>query len=92
MTDLISHAYTIEQLKARVDADNYVTANIVVDFTTIIAVNNGGFENFLDFLSIELTGIDTLMNTSYKLVGSIDGNLILQVSGDVSGILENYEE
>lgn len=91
MTDLISKAYTHEQLKSKVGEDGGVTANIVVDFNTIIEVNNGGFENFLDFLSLQLTGTDALMDISYKFVGTLDGNLILQVSGDASLILEDDE-
>ena len=91
MAETISTAYTLEQLKANADTDNFVTANIIVDFNSVIDISCEGYESFLDFLSTELTGTELLMDTNYKLVGAIDGNLILQVSGDVSNILEDYE-
>ena len=51
------------------------------------------FKSFLDLISESLVGSDLLMDIVYKVVGVVNDDMILlQVSGDVSSILEDYEE
>lgn len=76
------------------DENGYVTGRIVIPLSDII---DHDFEEFLDLVAEKLVDNDCLMDINYKAVGidnieSGDADIILEVSGDVSEIIEDDED
>lgn len=89
MVNITQTPLTIEEIKALKDGDNFITGNIIITLADVI---DRGLEAFLDFIAYELTGSDLLMDIGYKEIGYINGYIILEVTGDVSSILEMDDE
>ena len=85
MLTVLAQPLTIEEIKAQKDENNYVTGNIIISLGDAI---DNDLEGFLDFIAIELTGNECLMDINYEEIGFISGGIILKVTGDVSSILE----
>lgn len=83
---ILSEPYTLEELKVNADDNNIVSGWVSLPLHQVI---NTDFENFLDNLSLKLTGTELLSGTDYKLVCNDDDNLIFYVAGDISLILES---
>lgn len=67
--------------------------NVTVDLNDLInAACEGGYESVLDLISTRLTGSDLLTDFTYKVVGMVDGAIVLAVSGSVAIILESTGE
>ena len=84
--------YTVEQMKEHQDENGYIKGNVAIPLSDII---NYDLEGFLDLLALKLVDNECLMNINYKAVGIDDvdsGNIIIEVSGDVSEILMDEEE
>lgn len=82
---------TLEEIQAKLeDNSTYIKGKVNVGLNFVI---NNDLEGFLDELSEKLIGDVRLMDISYKVVGvSPDGNtLIVEVSGDVSQLLDDEE-
>lgn len=63
----------------------YVAGEVEVELGVLFA----GFENFLNEISLRLTGSDLLMDIRYTPISVIDEDIIVfRVSGDASAILE----
>ena len=77
--------FTEEEIKEKVDENNFIEGIINIDLSKAI---DNDLEEFLDFISIELVGSDLLMDVSYEVVGAIDGEIMLKVSGDCSMVIE----
>ena len=86
---ILSKPYTLEELKANADDNNIVYGWISLPLHQVI---DNDFENFLDNLSLKLTGTELLSGTNYELVCNDDDNLIFYVEGDISLILEAWGE
>lgn len=82
---ILSEPYTLEELKANADDTNIVYGWVSLPLHQVI---NTDFENFLDNLSLKLTGTELLSGTDYKLVCNDDDNLIFYVAGNISLIIE----
>ena len=68
--------------------DGYISGLVSVSLNRIIAWN---FEQFLDAISMKLTGTCDLMDVSYKVVSSENSdNIIIEVAGDPSAILNEW--
>ena len=66
--------------------DCYLEGEVLADLSDII---NFDYEEFLDLLSVRLTGNPCLMDISYRVVDVLENNLlVISVRGDVSEILE----
>lgn len=84
--DVLSSPMSAKQmLLLTSDEGPYVNGNVIIDLNEVIG---HGLEEFLDLLSMRLTGDPCLMDINYKVIDTTkDGQLIIQVSGDVSEIL-----
>lgn len=80
--------FTIEELKQKVDEDNFIEGIINVDISSLI---DGDLEDTLDLFGIELVGSDLLMDITYEVVGATDGLIMIKVGGDCSMILESED-
>jgi len=85
---LLSKPLTLEQLKEQADEDNYVSGVVLVDLSDAI---DNDLEGWLDLLSEKLTGSPLLMDINYRVVGQRDNELKIEVTGDVSGIIDCEE-
>lgn len=81
----ITPTMSIEDIKKNKTENNIITGNVSIPLTDII---HGDIETFLDALSNALTGTTLLMDISYAPIEVSDDNIIFQVSGDVSMILD----
>ena len=86
--------YTQSEMKELRDENGYVTGRVAVPLSDII---DNDLEGFLALLAEKLVNNDCLMDINYKAIGienteSGDANIIIEVSGDVSEILEEDEE
>lgn len=81
----ITPTMSIEDIKKNKTENNIITGNVSIPLTDII---HGDIETFLDALSNALTGTTLLMDISYVPIEVSDDNIIFQVSGDVSMILD----
>lgn len=80
-----------KEIIERLEGDTtYITGIVPISLDCIIECN---LDYFLDELSERLIGRSTLMDVNYKCVGvENDGlTLLIEVSGDVSNILEYAE-
>lgn len=81
---------TAKKLAQKCDDDRYITANILVDISELI---NNDFEGVLDILSERVTGTLLLMDINYTVIDTLpDDMLVMQVSGDVSNIIEEDDD
>lgn len=88
--EILSRPLTIEEMKERQNSEGFITAIVAVNFNDVV-VNDQ--EYFLDLLSEKVTGKTTLQMVNYNLVGHQNGiTVLLEVSGDVSRILDEHEE
>ena len=78
---------TITQLK-EIAKDNYVKVTVAIGLEDIIHSN---YENFLNDLSISAAGSELLEDISYTVIGFFNNTLIIEVTGDITSILENYD-
>ncbi len=79
-----------EEIIASRDENNYVEGYVQVHVSTL---TDNDLEGFLDIISEELIGSDLLKDINYEVIGVEEGNeLIIKVTGDVSGVLETEEE
>lgn len=81
----ITPTMSIEDIKKNKTENNIITGNVSIPLTDII---HGDIETLLDTLSNALTGTTLLMDISYAPIEVSDDNIIFQVSGDVSMILD----
>jgi hypothetical protein len=66
------------------DDDDYTEIfGVVVSLSSII---NSDFEGFLDMLSEEATGSESMQDISYSLIGVLDGDLVFKVTGVITDI------
>lgn len=86
---ILSEPYTLEELKKRANDNNIVYGWVSLPLHQVIDFD---FENFLDQLSLKLTGTELLSGTNYELVCNDADNLIFYVEGDISLILETWSE
>lgn len=84
---ILTKPLTPDEIKANMNENNYITENIMIHLSDIIDMD---LESFLDYLSITVTNSPLLMDISYDAIGILDkNNIIIQVHGDVSTIIEN---
>ena len=85
--NVLAEPYTVEQLKKLTDGnqDNYVTGIVRVSMDDLMTE----LDIALNTLSYKLVGNDRLLETSYKAVGAQDGDVLVEVKGDVSLILDS---
>lgn len=86
--------YTEDEIRANMDDDCYVTGRVKVSLSELI---DNDLESFLDLLGERLVDNPCLMNVSYKAVGitdidSGDADIIIEVTGDVSEVIETEDE
>lgn len=86
--EVLTKPLTIGEIKERCDEDNYITGNILVSLSEAI---DNDLEGWLDILSEGLTNNPCLMDINYELKGVKGGQMIIEVTGDVSSILEMEE-
>ena len=79
----------LDMILATTNDDSYVEGNLEIFIHDIIGID---FEEFLDMLSNKLVGNPCLMDVSYKMIDSYGENVIFNVRGDVSEILEAEPE
>jgi hypothetical protein len=66
-------------LKMWRENDGEIRGLVALDLSDLF----GGFEGFLDALSVALVGHDCLMNVDYTLRGVSDGSLVFEASGSL---------
>ena len=83
---------TKQEMTEKMDENGYICENVLVDISDMI---DNDIEGFIDTISEKLTGSPCLMDVSYKVVGIVGkeddkhaGLLVMEVSGDVSEILD----
>lgn len=85
---VMTRPYTARELEAKMDEKCFVTGYVAVLLNDMI---NAEFEEFLDLLSVKLTGGELLMEISYQAVSILntdaDNNVVIKVHGNVSEIL-----
>lgn len=91
---VLEKPYTQQEMKELMDENGYVTGRVAIPLSDIIDHN---FEEFLDLVAKKLVDNDCLMDINYKAVGidnieSGDADIILEVSGDVSEIIEDDKD
>lgn len=92
---VMTRPYTVRELEAEMDEKCFVTGYVAVPLNDMI---NAGLIEFLDLLSVKLTGSELLMNISYQVVSILntdsdaDNSVVIRVRGDVSEILSDEEE
>lgn len=88
-TTYLTDPLTIDQIKASLDEDGYVTGDVLVDISDAI---DGDLESWLDLCSERLTGSICGMDINYDTIGAIDdGTLIVRVTLDPSMILDDFD-
>lgn len=90
---VLEKPYTIQEMKEKKNEDGYVTGCVAVALSDII---DNDLEQFLDLIAEKLVANDCLMDINYKAIGIIDvdsgnANIIIEVTGDVSNILDMEE-
>ena len=84
--EVITKPLTIEEMKNRINEDNYINGIVSVELSDLI---DNDFENFLDIISEKLTNSPCLMDVSYEVVGSGNGDTIyIKVMGDITDIID----
>lgn len=84
--DVLEKPLTTAELANKCDDNCYVTGNILMDLSEF---TNNDFETILDIMSERLTGRSVLMDINYTIIDTLPNNmLVVQVSGDVSNIIE----
>jgi len=78
---------TVEKLKEIANSMNYVEVTIALDLEDVIHHN---YEGFLNLLSEKAVGSQLLEDISYKLVGSLDEMLLIEVKGNITALLEEH--
>lgn len=90
---VMTRPYTARELEAKMDEKCFVTGYVAVPLNDMI---NAEFEEFLDLLSVKLTGGELLMEISYQAVSILntdaDNNVVIKVHGNVSEILSEEKE
>lgn len=90
---VMTRPYTARELEAKMDEKCFVTGYVAVPLNDMV---NAEFEEFLDLLSVKLTGGELLMEISYQAVSILntdaDNNVVIKVHGNVSEILSEEEE
>lgn len=90
---VMTRPYTARELEAKMDEKCFVTGYVAVPLNDMINVE---FEEFLDLLSVKLTGGELLMEISYQAVSILntdaDNNVVIKVHGNVSEILSEEKE
>lgn len=83
---LLTKPLTMIEMFRSCNEDCYLEGEVLADLSDII---NSDYEEFLDLLSVRLTGNPCLMDISYRVVDVLENNLlVISVRGDVSEILE----
>lgn len=83
---LLTKPLTMIEMFRSCNDDCYLEGEVLADLSDII---NFDYEEFLDLLSVRLTGNPCLMDISYRVVDVLENNLlVISVRGDVSEILE----
>lgn len=91
LPEVLFDPLTLPQIKERLDEHQFITGTIVVSLDDIR--NHADGELFNDLLSQRLIDSDLLMDIFWQEVGWVKGyGLLLTVTGNVSGHLENYDE
>lgn len=88
---VLKQPLTIQEIRelAAKDEHGLISGVIACDLSDAI---NRDLEEWLDFISEELTGDCRLMGSSYKVVGTDGDALHVLVSGDPSMILDTVDE
>ena len=76
---------SMHELRAASDAGEGARGVVRVSIDDVISLSPDGF---LDMLSRLLTGSELLSDVDYKVVGAEDGDILIEVSGDQSQILD----
>lgn len=74
-----------EILEAK-DKDGYITGVVRLDINDIF--NTGHIDQFCDLLSNALIGDDLLMDIAYQVVGTEEGDVLVEVTGNVNESLD----
>lgn len=83
---------TVEEMKERFEEDSkYVSGVVQISFADVISFD---FESLLDLMAEKLTGSLLVQDINYSVVGALnDGDTILiNVSGDVSDVVKDFED
>lgn len=85
--------FSLAELRAQEEGGGsfpYVTGVVTMDLDDIV---NFDLEWFLDEISEKLVGSIMLLDVSYRAIGVLeDGSLQVEVTGDVSDVLDGFEE
>jgi hypothetical protein len=79
---------TLDELQNSKNRHGFIKSLIAVDLQEIIDRN---YEEFLDLISVKAAGSELLMDVTYDVVGNSPFGILIEVNGDVSGILETSE-
>lgn len=87
---ILNKPLTIEEIKEKVDRNNYIEGVVPVSLVSIIANDHVGLLNIIHDNLVGST--QTLVDINYSIVGHLDEYTILfLVSGDVSLIIDDEQ-
>lgn len=76
---------TKQEIIRQFKAVGEVSGNVLVEINEMI---EGDLEAFLDLISTRLVGSDLLCDVRYDAVGVQDGDVVFEVTGDPSMVLD----
>jgi len=77
----LNRPMTRDEILEAKDENGYVTGVVRLDINDIF--NTGHIDQFCDLLSNALIGDDLLMDIAYQVVGAEEGDVLVEVTGDV---------
>jgi hypothetical protein len=82
--------YTEKEIKDMIKAGHvYIKENILIELNDLI---NNDFEQFLDIVSMKVTGTELLSEIGYNIFGLMDKHtLIMEVTGNISECVDTEE-
>lgn len=82
--------YTEKEMKDMIKVGHvYVKENILIELNDLI---NNDFEQFLDIVSMKVTGTELLSEIGYNVFGLMDKHtLIMEVTGNISECVDTEE-
>jgi len=87
--EVLNAPYTIEEIKEKKDSMNYISGIVSVSFFDTVKMDEDGF---LDTISEKLVEKSTLREILFEVVGHKENDIFIKVTGNVSDILEEYDE
>lgn len=89
MDTVMTRAYTKKEIEERMDENNFVKGNVPFTMNELIDTD---YEGFLDLAAERLVNSVMLMEIDTKVVGTVGETIIVEVSGDVSEVIDDLED